>query len=162
MIGRNNFRPGSFMHPHLQHYPLLISMQIWQRWSMHVLNVLSHHSQIIAQTSTNSCYIYARKILNITGRSCKYLAVPISRKEMITWHEMKVMKQSQQSHHCIVWQWRSYPICKICKTWKMTLSSSMAMYSVMRDIHDARVVSMERRWVALYLYVTKNIQIDWH
>ena len=60
MIGRNIFRPGSFMHPHLQHYPLLIPMQIWQRWSMHVLNVLSQHSQIIAQTSTNSCHICSK------------------------------------------------------------------------------------------------------
>ena len=35
--------------------------------------------------------------------------------------------------------------------WKLTLSSSMAMYSVMRDIYDARRVPMEREWVALYL-----------
>ena len=31
---------------------------------------------------------------------------------------------------------------------------SMAMYSVMRDIPDARNVPMERGWVALYLYAT--------
>ena len=30
----------------------------------------------------------------------------------------------------------------------------MAMYSVMRDIHDARRVPMERGCIALYLYVT--------
>ena len=36
----------------------------------------------------------------------------------------------------------------------MTLSSLMAMYSVMRDIPDARKVPMERGWVALYLYAT--------
>ena len=36
----------------------------------------------------------------------------------------------------------------------MTLSSSLAMYSVMRDIPDARKVPMERGWVALYLYAT--------
>ena len=43
---------------------------------------------------------------------------------------------------------------KTCKKWVMTLSSSMAMYSVMRDIPDARKVPMERGWVALYLYAT--------
>ena len=36
----------------------------------------------------------------------------------------------------------------------MTLSSSMAMYSVMRDIPNARKVPMERGWVALHLYAT--------
>ena len=35
----------------------------------------------------------------------------------------------------------------------MTLSSSMAMYSVMRDIHDARMVPLERSWVALHLKI---------
>ena len=34
---------------------------------------------------------------------------------------------------------------KTCKKWDMTLSPSMAMYSVMRDSHDARMVPMERR-----------------
>ena len=48
----------------------------------------------------------------------------------------------------------SIPITKTCKKWVMTLSSSMAMYSVMRDIPDARKVPMERGWVALYLYAT--------
>ena len=36
----------------------------------------------------------------------------------------------------------------------MTLSSSVAMYSVMRDIPDARKIPMERGWVVLYLYAT--------
>ena len=35
-----------------------------------------------------------------------------------------------------------------------TLSSSVAMYSVMRDKPDARKVPMERGWVVLYLYAT--------
>ena len=48
----------------------------------------------------------------------------------------------------------SIPITKTCKKWVMTLSSSMAMYSFMRDIPDARKVPMERGWVALYLYAT--------
>ena len=48
----------------------------------------------------------------------------------------------------------SIPITKTCKKWVMTLSSSMAMYSVMRDIPDTRKVPMERGWVALYLYAT--------
>ena len=50
--------------------------------------------------------------------------------------------------HCLAM--RLYP----CKKWDMTWSSSMAMYSVMHDIHDARRVLMERGWVALYLYAT--------
>ena len=70
---------------------------------------------------------------------------------MITWHEMR---QFQQPHHYTVWQWRFYPIVKTWKKWVMTLSSSMAMYSAMRDIPDARNVPMERGWVALYLYAT--------
>ena len=36
----------------------------------------------------------------------------------------------------------------------MTLSSPMAMYSVLRDIPDARKVPMERGLVALHLYIT--------
>ena len=113
-----------------------------------------HHTQIIAQTwwtSINSCQICSNVILRITRRSCKHFIVQISRKEMITRHEMW---QSLQPHHCIVWQWCFYPIHKICKKWEMTLSPSMAMYSVMHDIHDARRVPMERGWVALYLYAT--------
>ena len=90
-------------------------------------------------------------ILQITRKRCKHLVVQISRKEMINWHEMW---QSLQRYNCIVWHWRFYPIRKTCKKWKLTLSSSMAMYSVMRDIHDARRVPMERVWVVLYLDVT--------
>ena len=65
-----------------------------------------------------------------------------SERKIITWHEMW---QSLQPHHCIVWQWRVYPNCKTCKKWKITLSSSMAMYSVMRDIHDTRRVPYGKR-----------------
>ena len=64
------------------------------------------------------------------------------------------MWQSLQPRHCIVWQWRFYPIRKTCKKWKMTLSSSMTMYSVMHDIHNARRVPVERGWVALYTHAT--------
>ena len=85
------------------------------------------------------------------GKVASTLFFQISRKEMINWHEMW---QSLQRCDCIVWQWRFYPIRKTCKNWKLTLSSLMAMYSVMRDIHDARRLPMERRWVVLYLYVT--------
>ena len=47
-----------------------------------------------------------------------------------------------------------FPIIKTCKKWDMTLSSSMAMYSVMRDLHDAKRIPMERGSVALYLQAT--------
>ena len=43
-----------------------------------------------------------------------------------------------------------------CQKWDMTLSSSMAMYSVMRDIYDARMVPMERGWVALFKQATSK------
>ena len=89
---------------------------------------------------------YARKILKSTRRSCKHLAIQnFSRKEMITsftWHEMR---QFQQPHHYTVCQWGFYPIVKTCKNWVMTLSSSMAMYSVMRDIPDARKGTNRKR-----------------
>ena len=134
MIGRIILCPGPFTHPHLQHISTsdfnakLTAVE-------HVLHVLAHHSQIIiAQTwwaSINSCQICPNVILRITRRSCKHLVVQISSKEIITWHEMW---QSLQPHHCIVWQWGFYPIHKTCKKWDMTLSSSMAMYSVMHDI----------------------------
>ena len=77
-----------------------------------------------------------------------------SRKEMITWHEMR---QFQQPHHYTVCQWGFYPIVKTCKKWVMTLSSSMAMYSVMCDIPDVRKVPIERGSVALHLYATCKI-----
>ena len=85
------------------------------------------------------------------GKVASTVLLQFSRKEMITWHEMR---QFQQPHHYTVWQWRFYPIVQTCKKWVMTLSSSMAMYSVMRDIPDARNVPMEKEWVALYLYAT--------
>ena len=44
-----------------------------------------------------------------------------------------------QGSRLIVSQCHFYQIHKTCKKWKITLSS-MAMYSVMRDIHDARRV----------------------
>ena len=61
------------------------------------------------------------------GEVASTVLLQFSRKEMITWHEMR---QFQQPHHYIVWQWRFYPIVQTCKKWVMTLSSSMAMYSV--------------------------------
>ena len=119
----------------------------------HILKVLSYHGQIDAQISTNSGQIRPKD----PQEHKEKLQVPcyskFSRKEMITsftWHEMR---QFQQPHHYTVCQWGFYPIVKTCKKWVMTLSSSMAMYSVMRDIPDARKVPIERR-VALHLYAT--------
>ena len=56
--------------------------------------------------------------------------------------------------HCLAM--RLLSDSQTCKKWEMTLSSAMAMCSVMRDIHDAKIkmVPMERGWVALYLYAT--------
>ena len=54
MIGRIIFCPGPFMHPHLQHIHLwYINTKLTVM--EHVLHVLSHHSQIITQTSSKSC-----------------------------------------------------------------------------------------------------------
>ena len=96
---------------------------------------------------------YAERSSIAQGEVASTMLLQLSRKEMITWHEMR---QFQQPHHYTVWQWRFYPIVQTCKKWVMTLSSSMAMYSVMRDIPDARNVPMERGWVALYLYATRK------
>ena len=71
-------------------------------------HVLSHHSQIIGQTSINHLK-YALMDLKLTRRRGKQFVVQIYRKEMITWHERW---QSLQSHHCIVWQRRFYQIRK--------------------------------------------------
>ena len=114
----------------------------------HVLNVLPHHSQKIAKTSINSCQNTPEWSSRwYLGEVASILLSKFPERKIITWHEMW---QSLQPHHCIVWQWRVHHIRKTCKTWKLTLSSSMASYSVMHDIHDARRVPMERGWVALY------------
>ena len=115
-----------------------------------VLKVLSYHGQRdIHELMSNM----PERSSRAQGEVASTVLLQFSRKEMITWHEMR---QLQQPHHYTVWQWRFYPIVQTCKKWVMTLSSSMAMYSVMRDIPDARNVPMERGWVALYLYATRT------
>ena len=79
--------------------------------------------------------------------------------------EMNSMWQSLQPHRCIVWQRRFsiqfakvdhlqlfYPIRK-------SRSSAMAMYSVMRDIHDSWMEPVERGWVTLYIICHIYMQI---
>ena len=153
MIGTIIFCPGPFMHPHLQHIHLWFQRKA-DSDGAYILKVLSYHGQIDAQISTNSGQIRPKD----PQEHKEKLQVPcyskFSRKEMITsftWHEMR---QFQQPHHYTVCQWGFYPIVKTCKKWVMTLSSSMAMYSVMRDIPDARKVPIERGRVALHLYAT--------
>ena len=77
-----------------------------------------------------------------------------------------IIQTFKMQFQCVMWITRhsSIWICQkqhslqssnpITKTWVMTLSSSVAMYSVMRDKPDARKVPMERGWVVLYLYAT--------
>ena len=85
-------------------------------------------------------------ILKITRRGCKYPVVQISRKEkdLLAWD---VAFPAATPMYCLAMtpKWRVYAICKTCKKWIMALSSSMAMYSVMRDIHNTRRVPLERR-----------------
>ena len=97
--------------------------------------------QIDVRISTNSCQIRPKDPQEHKEKLQAPCYSNFSRKEMITWHEMR---QFQQPHHYTVCQWRFYPIVKTCKKWVMTLSSSMAMYSAMRDIPDARKVPTER------------------
>ena len=116
----------------------------------HVLHVLSHHSQIITQTSSKSCQMCA----NDPPDHKEKLQAPCcsnfqKRNDQLAW-DVTISAATQL--HCLAMT--LFPIHKTCKKWKLTLSSSMAMYSVMRDIHDARRIPMERAWVALYLYVT--------
>ena len=116
----------------------------------HILKVLSYHGQIDAQISTNSGQIRPKD----PQEHKEKLQVPcyskFCRKEMITsftWHEMR---QFQQPHlHYTVIQ-----LSKLAKSGSWHCPSSMAMYSVMRDIPDARKVPIERGWVALHLYAT--------
>ena len=71
--------------------------------------------------------------------------------QCVMWNNKALIHLNCQYQHSLQ---SSIPITKTCQKWVMTLSSSMAMYSVMRDIPDARKVPMERGWVALYLYAT--------
>ena len=58
-------------------------------------------------------------------------------------------------------QWGFYPIHKTCKSWEMTLSSSMAMFSVMRDIRDAKMVQWKEDELLFTCMPHANIQINW-
>ena len=160
MIGRIIFCPGpfmGFMHPHLQDIHFWFQHKADSDGACPACIVLSHHSRIITQTSSKSCQMCAndppdhKEKLQVAKR----LVVQISRKETINWHEMW---QSLQRYNCIVWQWRFYPIRKTCKKWKLTLSSSMAMYSVMRDIHDANKDTNEKR-MSCSLLIICHMQI---
>ena len=133
MIGTIIFSPGPFYASTSSTYPPDFNAKLTAM--EHILKVLSYHGQIDAQISTNSGQIRPED----PQEHKEKLQVPcyskFSRKEMITsftWHEMR---QFQQPHHYTVCQWGFYPIVKTCKKWVMTLSSSMAMYSVMRDIY---------------------------
>ena len=142
------------MHPHLQHNPPLISTQSWQRWSIYILKVLSYHGQIDAQISTNSGQIRPE---DPREHKEKLQAPCYSNFPERKWSPG--MRWDNFSSHTITLFgncMRFYPIVKTCKKWVMTLSSSMAMYSVMLDIPDARRVPMERCWVALHLYATSK------
>ena len=153
MIGTIIFCPGPFMHPHLQHIHLWFQRKADSDGAYPEGPVLPWPDRC-PNIYTNSGQIRPKD----PQEHKEKLQVPcyskFSRKEMITsftWHEMR---QFQQPHHYTVCQWGFYPIVKTCKKWVMTLSSSMAMYSVMRDIPDARKVPIERGWVALHLYAT--------
>ena len=72
---------------------------------------------------------YAIMIIKITRRSCKHFVVQISIKEMITWHDMYMTIYAATPLHCLA---------------MMLLSNSQNLQKDMRDIHDARMVPMER------------------
>ena len=151
MIGRIIFCPGPFMHQHLQHIHLWFQRKHDSNGECPEGPVLPwpNRCQNIHVFMSNR----PERSSRAQGEVANTVLLQFSRKEMITWHEMR---QFQQPHHYTVWQWRFYPIVQTCKTWVMTLTSSIAMYSVMRDIPDARNVPIERRWVALYLYATRK------
>ena len=50
---------------------------------------------------------------------------------------------------------------KTCKKWDMTLSSSMAMNSVMRDIHDAKRYQWKEDELLFTYRPHANMQINW-
>ena len=103
----------------------------WQfRWTS-ALFIFTWHTEkvwvIIASYqslfwSTNSCQIRLKDPQEHKEKLQAPCYSNFSRKEMITWHEIR---QFQQPHHYTVCQWHFYPIVKTCKKWVMTLSSSM-------------------------------------
>ena len=53
-------------------------------------------------------------------------------------------------------------LAKLAKSWSWTLSSSMAMYSVMRDIPDARNIYQWKEDELLFTYLPlANFQVNW-
>ena len=98
---------------------------------------------------------YARKILKSTRRSCKHLAIQKFPERKWSPHSPGMRWDNFSSHTITLFVNAAFiQLSKLCKKWVMTLSSSMVMYSVMRDIPDARKVPIERGWVALHLYAT--------
>ena len=101
---------------------------------------------------------YARKILKSTRRSCKYLAIQNFPERKWSPHSPGMRWDNFSSHTITLFVNGAFiQLSKLAKSgsWhNLTLSSSMAMYSVMRDIPDARKVPIERGWVALHLYAT--------
>ena len=134
MIGRNIFNALLLLCTHIFNIiPPLISTQSWQRWSISWRSCLTM-ARPHAQISSNSCQIRLKDPQEHKLQAPCYSNLP-ERK----WSPGMRWDIFQQPRHYTVWQWCFYPIVKTCKKWVMTLSSSMAMYSVMRDIPDARL-----------------------
>ena len=147
MIGRIMFFP-ELCAPKSWTYPPLSLME-------YVLHVMVQHSQIIDKAgwkSINSCY-------------WQLTCDPQDYKE----HQASCHSNFQKGKwpsgircdNLCVFLWSNtialfgnglYSIHKTWKKWDMTLSSWMTLCSVMRDTHDARMVPMERGWVALCLH----------
>ena len=144
MIARIIFCPGPFMHPHLQHIHLWFQHKADSDGACPACPISP--SQIITQTSIKSCQMCAIEPPDhkekLQASCCSNFQ---KRNDQLAWDV--TISAAIQLHCMAMSQWRFYPIRKTCKKWKLTLSSSMAIYSVMRDIHDA----MERRWVAFYV-----------
>ena len=98
MIGRIIFCPGPFMRrAHLQHIHLWFQCKTDSNGAYPECPVSPYPDNCPNSIIWNT----PEKILlkdHAQRKSYKHLVAQISRKDMITWHEMK---QSQQPHHCI-------------------------------------------------------------
>ena len=129
MLGRIVFSLGPFLCTHI--FNISTSDFNAKMTAMeYVLKVLSYHGQIDAQISTNSCQIRQKD----HQEHMEKLQVPWysqfpEKKWSLAWDE--IISAATPLHYLAMMLSSNY---QTCKKWIMTLSSSMAMYSLMRDI----------------------------
>ena len=133
------------------HAPSLSALSWNQRWII-MLKMCVHKRTRAENNPTNH---YQKQIL-ITCNDHPNFWMQF---QCVMFNNKTLIHLNYQWQHSLHVSCDPIPITKTYKKWDMTLSSWMAMNSVMRDIHDARMVPMEKGWVALYYMQYANIQI---